>query len=336
MKKLIIILLSTIVLIAGCNIGNNGGPNQYGTSESPNNVNRLSDQGNVNMLNTKVDKQNFKQLTVVVNGEQVGNVPTLKQKNETFVPITEVLQLLDYKVISEGNLIQAGITDIFIKINTDSNNVEVDEQKKELGSPILEQNNKAYLSTEDLNKILGAETTIDVRGKQLNITIEEDNEDFGFPEGETLDDLAALLEREQSEDIPVVTSATATNIINLAKRYMGVPYVFGSPAGYTRTFDCSSFTQWVYYKNGIRLPRVARSQAKLGVYVPVSKLQRGDLLFFHFPGRNVRIGHVGIYAGNGYMIHSSPVPKDGVQVENLKSPNSKFRPVYLGAKRVRG
>ena len=345
MKKIILILLSMVVLIAGCGMGNN---NQIGTSESTrnqnvnrlnneDNVNRLDNEGNVSKLNLPGNtKQKAKSLTVIVNGDEAGQLSTLKEKNETYVPIVEALKLLDYTVVSKNNLIQAGITDVFIKINTNANTLELEEKPTEMSSPIIMNNNQAYMSTTDLNKILGDATKVNIKGKQLIINMEEDNEDFGFPEGESLDDLAALLELEQSEDIPVVTSTTATNIINLAKRYGGVPYVFGSPSGYTKTFDCSSFTQWVYYKNGIRLPRTARSQAKYGTYVPVSKLQRGDLLFFHWPGRNVRVGHVGIYVGNGYMIHSSPVPKDGVQLENLSNPRSKFRPYYLGAKRYRG
>ena len=340
MKKIIIILLSMVVIIAGCGVGND----QMGTSESPNkdsvnrfsnNVKRFNAQNNVD-VDKLSQRDNQKMVSVVFNGAEVGKISTLKEKNVNYVPIEEVLKLLDYTVKKDSNLIQAGITDIFIKINTEANTLELEEKPKEMSSPIVMQNNQAYMSTTDLNKILGDTTEINVKGKQLIINMEEDNEDFGFPEGETLDDLAALLELEQAEGVPVVTSSTATNIINLAKRYAGVPYVFGSPSGYTKTFDCSSFTQWVYYKNGIRLPRTARSQAKYGTYVPVSKLQRGDLLFFHWPGRNVRVGHVGIYVGNGYMIHSSPVPKDGVQLENLGNSRSKFRPYYLGAKRYRG
>jgi cell wall-associated NlpC family hydrolase len=83
---------------------------------------------------------------------------------------------------------------------------------------------------------------------------------------------------------------------------MGTPYVFGSPSGYTRTFDCSSFTQYIYYQNGIELPRVSRHQAKLDTYVPIEDLRPGHLLYFYWPGRfksNEIVGHVGIYMAMG-------------------------------------
>ena len=80
---------------------------------------------------------------------------------------------------------------------------------------------------------------------------------------------------------------------------IGVPYVWGgaSPAG----FDCSGLVMWLWAKHGLALPHFAAAQYGLGPVVeqgPVldeTKLQIGDLLFFH------KLGHVGIYVGNGLV-----------------------------------
>lgn len=93
------------------------------------------------------------------------------------------------------------------------------------------------------------------------------------------------------------------------EQYLGTPYEFGADYGQTKTFDCSSFTKTVFAKIGINLPRVSRDQAKQGTYVSKSNLKVGDLLFFTTPAREnksgySKIGHVGIYAGDGMMIHT--------------------------------
>lgn len=95
--------------------------------------------------------------------------------------------------------------------------------------------------------------------------------------------------------------AGANGIIDLARQFLGVPYVWGgsSPNG----FDCSGFVQYVYAQKGIHLPRTADIQATAGRPVAKSDLQPGDLVFF--AGDYVNISHVGIYVGDGKMIHAS-------------------------------
>lgn len=106
----------------------------------------------------------------------------------------------------------------------------------------------------------------------------------------------------------------ADRTIQLGERYIGTPYVWGgeSPDG----FDCSGFVQYVYRRQGIELPRVSRDQAHAGRALPtsLSGIARGDLLFFASDGRNV--SHVGIYAGDGRMLHSSSSGR-GVRYDDL-------------------
>ena len=115
-------------------------------------------------------------------------------------------------------------------------------------------------------------------------------------------------------------------LVNSAKNFLGVPYVWGGTT--PRGFDCSGLVQYVCRQNGISVPRVAASQRNVGTYVSRANLQPGDLVFF---GNGGRITHVGIYVGNGNMIHA---PQTG-DVVKISSINSSYRVArYAGAVRV--
>lgn len=107
------------------------------------------------------------------------------------------------------------------------------------------------------------------------------------------------------------TGVSASEIIAYGSNFLGVPYVWGgtTPSG----FDCSGLVQYVYGHFGISLPRVARDQQDVGVYVTRENLQPGDLVFFGDPAH-----HVGIYVGNGMMLHA-PHTGDVVRVAPLNS-----------------
>ena len=122
-------------------------------------------------------------------------------------------------------------------------------------------------------------------------------------------------------------SASGSSIINTAMNYLGVPYVWGgsTPSG----FDCSGFVQYVFKKNGVSLPRTAASQSGVGTSVSRSNLQPGDLVFFSNGGG---ISHVGIYIGNGNMVHA-PHTGDVVKVTSINS--SYYISHYAGAKKIK-
>lgn len=136
----------------------------------------------------------------------------------------------------------------------------------------------------------------------------------------------ALFHRAMPEHERKSYLADGNGIIDIAQQFLGVPYVWGgsSPNG----FDCSGFVQYVYAQRGIQLPRTADIQATAGRPVSKAELQPGDLVFF--AGDYVNISHVGIYVGNGQMIHASS--SHGIAYDDL---SRDYRVThYAGACRV--
>lgn len=114
--------------------------------------------------------------------------------------------------------------------------------------------------------------------------------------------------------------------VQLATTWLGTKYRYGGndKAG----VDCSGLVCSVWQELGKKLPRTTAEQIKIGIPVPIDKLQSGDLLFFNTSGEGV--SHVGIYAANGLFIHTST--QRGVEWRSLSHPYYARR--YLGARRV--
>ncbi|AGP57134.1 C40 family peptidase [Streptomyces rapamycinicus] len=110
-------------------------------------------------------------------------------------------------------------------------------------------------------------------------------------------------------------SSKAAQAIAFAKAQLGKPYVWGATG--PSSFDCSGLTQAAWKSAGISLPRTTWDQVKAGTRVSTSQLQPGDLVFFYDD-----ISHVGLYIGDGMMIHA-PKPGDVVK----KAPITEM-PIY--------
>ena len=121
----------------------------------------------------------------------------------------------------------------------------------------------------------------------------------------------------------------ADRVIQTAKQHIGAPYQFGAPLGDTRSFDCSSFSAYVFGQHGIHLPRVSADQARVGTSVSRSNLQQGDLLFYDTNGDG-RINHLGIYISANEMIHASS--SVGVHITNPFT--TYWTPRFVTARRV--
>ena len=132
-------------------------------------------------------------------------------------------------------------------------------------------------------------------------------------------------EREApAPDAPVVAdSAAAQRAVDVAMAQRGKPYVWAATG--PSAFDCSGLTSYAFRAAGISLPRASRNQAGVGRAVSRAELRPGDLVFFYSP-----ISHVGIYIGNGQMVHA-PTSGDVVKVASIDSMGG-----YAGARRVAG
>ena len=93
-------------------------------------------------------------------------------------------------------------------------------------------------------------------------------------------------------------SSAGVKALVFARAAIGKPYRYGA-AG-PNAFDCSGLVMSAFRKAGVRLPRTSAAQSKAGTAVRRAQLQPGDLLFFYTP-----VSHVGIYLGDGKMVHAS-------------------------------
>jgi cell wall-associated NlpC family hydrolase len=117
------------------------------------------------------------------------------------------------------------------------------------------------------------------------------------------------------------TAATqrAAAALSAAETKLGDPYVYGASG--PSSFDCSGLTSWAYAQAGVSIPRTAESQASAGTRLTASQLKPGDLVIFYSDYH-----HVGLYAGNGMVLHA---PRTG---ENVKYEAMSDMPFQFGVR----
>jgi cell wall-associated NlpC family hydrolase len=128
-------------------------------------------------------------------------------------------------------------------------------------------------------------------------------------------------------------NAELEEVIEEGYKQLGVPYVYGAVrlhdgkgnllSGFTKSkFDCSSLVQYMFYQGaGVLLQTTTRTQVVQGKYVAKSELKRGDCIYFTNSSRQYntgieRIGHVAVYLGDGYILHTS---SDYARIEKMSS-----------------
>jgi len=151
-------------------------------------------------------------------------------------------------------------------------------------------------------------------------------------------DTVAKLPYEVTTEVKPQSRTSRGSIANSSSRgwaaeaglqFRGTPYVWGGNS-LTNGIDCSGFVKQLYGQVGVNLPRTAAEQALVGKPITrLEDLQKGDRLYFWENKRN-KIGHTGIYLGNGYFVHSSR-GKGGVDTDYLGA--AKWLKILVAARR---
>ncbi|MBO1912704.1 C40 family peptidase, partial [Microvirga sp. 3-52] len=139
-----------------------------------------------------------------------------------------------------------------------------------------------------------------------------------------LSEEVAVFQSEQ--DIPKPTGET---LVQAGEQFLSLPYLWAGTSGFG--FDCSGFTYTIYQANGITIPRDSSVQATHGSAVNKDDLQKGDLLFFAYEQGKGAVHHVGMYIGDGKMIHA-PNPASTVEMVDVFE-SKHWTSEYAGARR---
>ncbi|SDY01760.1 C40 family peptidase [Salimicrobium album] len=127
------------------------------------------------------------------------------------------------------------------------------------------------------------------------------------------------------EEIP---EADGEDLVETGEQFLGLPYLWAGASGFG--FDCSGFTHTIFKSHGISIPRDSSVQAENGTPVAKEDLQKGDLLFFAYDEGEGYVHHVGMYIGDGEMIHS---PNSASTVEIIDVFESDYAVEFAGARR---
>lgn len=158
-----------------------------------------------------------------------------------------------------------------------------------------------------------------------------------FPDGRN-----AVIPNEEAqlfEEWLKSTHPKPENLVATAKRYIGLPYIFGGTS--IKNLDCSGFTKTIYFLNGVILARDANQQANTGDPVDTENgfenLKIGDLMFFGLAATDStaeKITHVGMYIGDTEFIHSSGI----VRIDSIDPSRPNFSQYrydgFIRAKRI--
>lgn len=151
--------------------------------------------------------------------------------------------------------------------------------------------------------------------------------------------------------IKPIGGSYVNNVIGKGWDYYGTSYQLGSDRNNPKTFDCSDFTRWIHLITlGMDLPKTSSTQwayvkkFSKRKYTDLSQAKRGDLLFFmgyrgwqksDYNGINVKaqpVSHVGVYLGDGLMLHTASQKTGGVRYDRIKGSHLEYR--FIGGGKV--
>ena len=256
--------------------------------------------------NTETDRKENSTSTSSVNKKGVVNVETANVRKSASTSSDKV-GFLDYDdivtIVSEEN--------DFYKIKTD--NLEGYVSKK-LITIDDEKVSSRSLAEERKEEVLKKEAERKEQEEQKENNVETVNP-------------------EVKEEINTTAeySANGDSVANYARQFLGMKYVLGGKTPETG-FDCAGFTKYVYKNFGFTLGTIASAQTTVGTDVTsMTDLKVGDLILFQNEEKT-KIGHTGVYLGNGEFIHAAN-PDRGVVIDNLNT-STYYNTRFVIAKRI--
>ncbi|WP_309121506.1 NlpC/P60 family protein [Paenibacillus sp.] len=329
-------------------------------------------QGSVRPLNAGAAGQGMGMLQTQT-AQQPITVPYVTEGGERYIALDTLVDVLQFEhyVTESMDVREIGDKDVLFRLQAGSTKAEKEGNPFTLSAPPKLINGKMMLPVSSATDLFaeemvfetgaegltlfpsdGAELGRDTDGAdagQVDPSLDfaddpndpfkgDDDAEGAFASEEEAEAALGALEAlaADPEAVPAIKNININAMIRTAKKYLGVPYRFGAgPYPKTNRFDCSSYTQYVFAKYGIDLPRTARAQARVGKTVSRKSLRKGDLLYFYVPGRfktNKTIGHVGIYIGNRMMIHANTEPRNGVQLRSID--RAFWKKTFITAKRI--
>jgi cell wall-associated NlpC family hydrolase len=261
-------------------------------------------------------------------------LPTsLNYQGTTYIPIRLLAETMGYDVEWDGDSRTATIEDGDNEDPiADLPGESAERPKQILSNPATLASNVNLMTSPDDNSTVAATLPV---GTKVNVLAEAGPDKLQVSSNGQTGYIPSASTDYRSEADRAAWEQKADAIIAMGLTYLGTPYKFGAKTGQTNTFDCSSFTKFLFAKQGITLPRVSRDQSKHGIDVPLDQLRKGDLVFFTTPGRKNKtgldhIGHVAIYMGDGQLLHTFRVGI-GVTVTKL---DKGWKSRMVSAKRI--
>lgn len=177
-----------------------------------------------------------------------------------------------------------------------------------------------YLKNKGLGKIILKQGMDEGESKRYTLL----NQTYGNRKDLFESDIYAEVSEDYTDyDIPgeALTNQKFANLIQEAEKYLGYPYVWGGSNPST-SFDCSGFISWVlnHSGNGWNVGRqTANGLKNICNIIPTSEAKPGDLIFFKGTYSTTGASHVGIYVGNGMMLHcGNPIQYTSVETDYWK------------------
>lgn len=244
------------------------------------------------------------------NSKMVENINKTKIINSNNNVVIEKNNIEPTSVISNSNYVEPILENSEVEeiaetkeLNQSLDNVKTTEEV------VVEETSEEQLEEIEIDKIKDTEInekTIEIKEAEIN----NENPIEPVLEESNIDEVEEpIIPNETIESNNVTNEVNGQAVIDYALQFVGNDYVYGGTS-LTNGTDCSGFTQKIYSNFGVEIPRTSYEQIHVGenIGVDLDKALPGDLLCFN--------GHVGIYMGDGKMVHADN-KRNGINVNNV-------------------